>query len=350
MKRRQLLQHLSSVTGGIIAARLLSGCQTMTEEPLFALHPQQLNQPLPEHLVIPVGEFYVQSYAQPPQLTGEQWQLEITGAVQNPLRLTLSDILQAAQEEFYLTLECIGNVTGGDQIGNALWRGTSVLPFLQEARVQPEAVEWVLHGADSYETTLPIADVLRPDVRLVHQMNGQPLTPAHGYPVRILIPGRYGQKQPKWLVKMEAITRSKQGYWERQGWSNRAEIPTHAMTRQIQTQRVWNRQTTASLKPSGESGWRQGVLIAGIALDRALPIQTVMVSTDGGQTWHQARQNQPPTPHEWTLWQYRWQPQQPGHHTIMAYAITQREIQPIEDPDRRDGSSGVLKIQVMLER
>ncbi len=141
MKRRQLLQHLSSVTGGMIAARLLSGCQTMTDEPLFALNPQQLSQPLPEHLVIPVGEFYVQSYAQPPQINGEQWQLEITGAVQKPLKLMLPDILQADQEEFYLTLECIGNATGGDQIGNALWRGTSVLPFLQKASVQPEAVE-----------------------------------------------------------------------------------------------------------------------------------------------------------------------------------------------------------------
>jgi len=150
------------------------------------------------------------------------------------------------------------------------------------------------------------------------------------------------------LVKIEASDRTRQGHWERRGWSNEARIPTHGMIRQVQAKPVWNRQTAVQLERSGKSGWQQGVWIGGVALDRALPIEQVMVSTDNGQTWQQAEQNHPPSTHEWTLWRYRWQPKQPGNYTLLAYAVTERETQPVEDKQWRDGNSSVLKIQVQL--
>lgn len=351
MRRRQLLKQLLQTSGGLIGASLLPGCQLLPQhvEPLFLLDLLQPESRLPDHLITPLSEFYVQSYALPPSVHVEDWRLKINGAVAQPLTLTFEDVLAAPQQDFYLTMECIGNPAGGNLIGNAQWTGTPLLPFLQQVGVKSEATEFILHGADFYQTTLPVAEVMRKEVQLVHRMNGDPLTQAHGYPVRILIPGHFGQKQPKWLVGIEAITNSKRGFWERQGWSNTAEIPTHALVRQIQNTRVWNRHNRISFSQDGETGWGGGILIAGVALDKSSPIQVIQVSSNGGQTWESALTNSPESPHEWTLWCYRWTPQVAGTYTLLARAVSQREQQQLEDENHKDGSAGVLRIKVTLQ-
>jgi DMSO/TMAO reductase YedYZ molybdopterin-dependent catalytic subunit len=349
MNRRQLLRYLHGFSGGLVAATLLPACDK-APNPIFSASAFNSTEKLPDHLITPLDEFYVQSYALPPQLDANKWRLEITGAVNRPLKLSLADILAAPQETFYLTMECIGNPAGGKLIGNAQWTGTRLRPFLERAGLQPETAEIVLHGADYYETTLPVTELVRSDVWLVHQMNHAPLKSEHGYPLRIIVPGHFGQKQPKWLVKLEAIATHKQGFWERQGWSNIARIPTHALPQQIQDTRVWNRNHQVSLDRQGDRGWNRGVFVAGVALDHANPIQQVQISLDGGQTWQQVEQNSPASPHEWTLWRYLWRPQQPGDYVLLAKAISAGGIQPLENSDQRDGNSGVLKIQVNLQK
>jgi DMSO/TMAO reductase YedYZ molybdopterin-dependent catalytic subunit len=349
VNRRQFLSHLQQATGGLIGASLLGGCQSKSIDQLFSRDLLNSEIALPEHLLTPLSEFYVQSYALPSKVNVAQWQLKIKGAVDRPLTLTFADIEQAPQEDFYLTMECIGNPAGGNLIGNAQWTGTPLLPFLQRAGVKPGATEFALRGNDYYETTLPIAEVMRPEVRLVHKMNQAPLTNEHGYPVRLIVPGHFGQKQPKWLIEIEAITKAKQGYWERQGWSNTAEIPTHSLVRQVQTDRVWNRRHQVNLPKNGETGWAQGILIAGVALDRSTPIQAIELSTDNGQTWQPTEQNHPASPHEWTLWRYRWQPQQPGKYTLLARATSARTTQLLDQKDKMQGQPGALRIEVTLE-
>lgn len=343
MNRRELLKLLGQTSGGVIAASFLGGCQARAIEPMFRFDP---DQPLPDHLITPLSEFYVQSYALPSRVDAEKWQLKIKGAVEKPLVLNLQDILQAPQEEFYLTMECIGNPAGGNLIGNAKWTGTPLLPFLQKVGVRPDAVEFALKGADWYETTLPIQAVMRPEVRLVHRMNDAPLTVPHGYPVRIIIPGHFGQKQPKWLVEIEAIAKPKTGFWENQGWSNTAEIPTHGMVRQVHETRVWNRQHQVNLS---REIWQAGVTITGVALDRSSAIDQIEISTDNGSTWQTAEQNHPESPHEWTLWRHTWKPSEPGKYTLLAKAKSERQQQPLDDPNGKDGSAGVLRMQVTLQ-
>lgn len=347
MKRRHVLKRLLQTSSGLIGANLLVACDK-ARDPLFSQEWLNPATPLPEHLVTPVGDFYVQSYALPPTVRADAWRLEITGAVDRPLQLTYADILKAPQTEFHLTMECIGNPAGGDLIGNARWQGTALAPFLQRAGIQPHATELVLQGADSYETTLPIAVLMRPDVQLVHQMNQAPLTKAHGYPVRLIVPGYFGQKQPKWLVKLEAIAQAKPGYWERQGWSNQAEIPLHSLIRQVQATRVSNRQTHVRLDRQSDLDWTRGVLLAGVALDKASVIDHIHISTDGGTTWNAAGQTRPTSPHEWTVWRYLWRPTQPGNYTLLARAESQDQRQPLDDANSRDGSSGILRINVTL--
>lgn len=350
MKRRQVLKRLLQASGGMVAT-VLPGCATHQHlQLLFPVDPHQFDTPLPDHVITPLSEFYVQSYASPPTVDRNEWRLKFTGLVDNPLTLTFEDILAAPQDNFYLTMECIGNRTGGKQIGNALWTGTPLLPFLKQAGVQSHAVEFMLHAADSYETTLPIEDLMQPDVRLVHQMNGELLTRSHGFPLRIIIPGRYGQKQPKWLTQIEAIAAPKKGYWERQGWSNTAKIATHSITQQVQSEKVWNKHYQVSIPKTGEKGWQQGVIIAGVAIDQAQPMQWIKISTDGGRTWTSAEMNQPSSAHEWTLWRYFWQPTKPGKYELLARARSQSAQQAVVDKNEKDGSAGALKIDVDLLR
>lgn len=343
VNRRDLLKLLTQSSGGLIAASVIGGCQTKAIDPLFSL---DATAPLPAHIITPLDEFYVQSYALASNVNVDQWRLKITGEVKNPLELTFQDIVQAPQEEFYLTMECIGNPAGGNLIGNARWTGTPLLPFLQKAGVNPSAIEMAMKGADWYETTLPLAELMRPEVRLVHRMNGAPLTAAHGYPLRILIPGHFGQKQPKWIVELKAIAQAKTGFWENQGWSNTAEIPTHSLMRQVQDARVWNKRHQVKLS---RDQWKSGVLLAGVALDRSTPIQSIQLSTDSGSTWQPAEQNRPESPHEWTLWRYLWKPSQPGTYTLLARATSGRQQQPFEDSNSKDGSAGILRIQATLQ-
>jgi DMSO/TMAO reductase YedYZ molybdopterin-dependent catalytic subunit len=117
MNRRQLLRQLLTGSGGLIAAALVPSCSDRQE--INQLFPLDLISPeaaLPEHLLTPLSEFYVQSYALPPKVDPERWRLQINGAVNRPLTLTLSDILAATQEEFHLTMECIGNPAGGKSL------------------------------------------------------------------------------------------------------------------------------------------------------------------------------------------------------------------------------------------
>ncbi len=349
MNRRELLKLLGQTSGGLIAAKFLSGCQTKPQDLLFSL---DSTAPLPDHLITPLDQFYVESYAQASQVNAEKWRLKITGEVNQSIALTMQDILSAPQEEFHLTMECIGNPPGGTLIANARWTGTPLLPFLNRAGVKSSAIEFVMKGADWYETTLPVAEVMRPDVRLVHQMNGKPLTAEHGYPVRILIPGHFGQKQPKWIVGIEAIAKTKTGYWENQGWSNTAEIPTHALIKQVQDSSAWNPRHQVTL---ARGNWEKGVLLAGVALDRSTPIQSIQVSTDNGATWQAAEQNRPESPHEWTVWRYWWKPNQAGKYILLARATSERQQQSIDASnlhnikDIKAGNPGVLRLSTTLE-
>lgn len=348
MQRRQLLKSLLATSTTLLGASLLTSCNSKTLDPLFQIDLLDPKTPLPDRLITPLSDFYIQNYALPSKVDRDTWRLKIGGEVETPLTLTYEDILNAPQESFHLTMECIGNPSGGNLIGNAKWTGTRLLPFLEKAKIKNTAIEMAMKGNDWYETTLPIAELTKPDVFLVHKMNDEDLTKEHGYPLRILIPGHFGQKQPKWLIELNAIDHSKKGFWENQGWSNTAEIPTHALLRQIQTDRTSNQSNRVQLEKSGEAGWGKGILLAGIALDRNLPIQRIEISTDGGTTWQIADQNKPESPHEWTLWRYRWQPTTAGKYKVLARAVSDREIQDIEKRDRMNGQSGVLTIDVTL--
>jgi DMSO/TMAO reductase YedYZ molybdopterin-dependent catalytic subunit len=172
--------------------------------------------------ITPNSDFYVTSYKDTPRVDANLWRLKITGLIDNPIELSYAQILKLPPIKERLTLECIGNPPGGDSIGNADWTAVKLKPLLDRARVKPGATHAAMRGADGYYTAVPVDEIMRGENFLPYLMNGDPLPPDHGYPLRIFIPGKYGMKQPKWITEIRFVDYDFTGYWEKSGWSNSA--------------------------------------------------------------------------------------------------------------------------------
>ena len=166
--------------------------------------------------------FFILDLGYVPEIDINQWELEVGGLVENPLVLSYSDILNMPQSSVFATLESISNPQGGSMIGNAVWTGVSFDYILEYAVPDKDALEVVFYCEDGYSTSLTIEDVLVEGVILAYKMNGKALTPEHGYPVRMVVPEKYGMKWPKWVNTIELVDYDYKGYWEQRGWSDYA--------------------------------------------------------------------------------------------------------------------------------
>lgn len=166
--------------------------------------------------------FFILDLGYVPEIDINQWELEVGGLVENPLVLSYSDILNMPQSSVFATLESISNPQGGSMIGNAVWTGVSFDYILEYAVPDKDALEVVFYCEDGYSTSLTIEEVLVEGVILAYKMNGKALTPEHGYPVRMVVPEKYGMKWPKWVNTIELVDYDYKGYWEQRGWSDYA--------------------------------------------------------------------------------------------------------------------------------
>ena len=225
----------------------------------------------------PVDDFYqVNKNLGATVVDGSTWALVIDGMVDRPEQLTLDQIRALPYEEAYRTLECISTeiVRGDHLIGNQHWRGTRVSGLLDRVGVQPGAT-WILWEADDgYTESIPVEVARHPDTWLAYQMGDAPLTDDHGFPARVLIPGRFGMKQPKWLRRMQLADHDETGYWEQRGWDKDAVQRTMS--------RIDYPRHRASV-PVAEPFNVYGIAFAG---DRG--IKRVEVSPDDGATWRDA--------------------------------------------------------------
>ncbi len=257
--------------------------------------------------ITPAGDLYVMSSHGNPAVDVAKWSLTIDGLVENPQHLNYGEIRRLPAYETYLTLECISNPVGGRYIGNAQWRGTLLRPLLDRARVKANAVYAVLYAAEGYTTGHSVARILRPENFLTYEMNGEPLTRAHGFPLRIFLPGRYGMKMPKWLTRIEFVDKEYLGYWELQGWSNAADRQLRAV--------VDDPREAAPI--SGGS-----FVITGYAVADASGVSRVEISTDGGRAWQPVEIfSNPLPPQVWAFWKYVWAKPSKGKHTLQVRAI-----------------------------
>src|ERR1019366_5939069 len=254
--------------------------------------------------ITPNEHFYITSSSSNPEVDASTWALSIQnrGVEIASIDYTTLSRLPARTKEH--TLECISAAPYYLAISNAIWTGLPLTEVFgaKGVQVSPGTVELVFRSVEQYYTSIPVADLQKP-VWLVWLMNGVPLPTEHGYPVRLLVPGRYGMKNPKWITSIDFVDQPFTGYWDQQGWSKDAVYQTNALVH-VPFEDV----------PAGE------LVAAGTAFAGSDPIISVEVSLDGGD-WHSATLDYNPGPDIWTLWHYDMVLEQ-GSHTLQARCTT----------------------------
>lgn len=275
-----------------------------------------------------------------PKLRGKPYRLEVGGLVNRPYSLDLEAIKALPSVDLIHTMTCISNPVGGDLIGSLRWRGVPLKTLLDRADVKTEAKFIVWEAADRYTESIAL-DEVPPEALLAYAAENpesgafEDLEPSHGYPTRILLPGRYGMKQPKWLTKITLSDREVTGYWAQRGWSRSAVIRTMS--------RIDTPRPNARLKAGEE------IFVAGIAYAGGRALERVEVSLDGGKTWQKAALRPPLAKYAWQQWALPWKPQK-GDYTLQVRAVEVGEH--VQEATVReplpDGATGyhTLKVRV----
>jgi DMSO/TMAO reductase YedYZ molybdopterin-dependent catalytic subunit len=261
--------------------------------------------------IAPVDQFYITSSHGEPAVDVNKWSLTIDGVVTDPLHFDYDDIRKLAPYETTLTLECISNEIAGGLIDTANWRGTLLRPLLERAGLKLNAKFAILYAAEGYTTGHTVERLMQPGNFLAYDMDGEPLNRIHGFPLRVLMPGIYGMKTPKWLTRIELVDKHHLGYWEWMGWSDTGE-----------------RQLQSVIDDPHDSGSSDGAIIAGKsfvitgwAITNEVGVAKVEISTDGGATWNPCQIFSNPNPSQvWAFWRYVWANPTPGKHEIQVRA------------------------------
>ena len=235
-----------------------------------------------------------------PVVDEKTWNLAVKGLVDNPLTLTYDEIRRMPSVEEYATLECVSNKIGGDLISTAIWKGIKLKDLLAKAKVKPGAKYIAFRCTDGYDVGIPLENGLMDGTILAYDMNLAPLTAKHGFPVRAIVPGLYGMMNPKWITEIELVDTVYEGYWQRNGWTNNADVHTTSTT--VIPGQAEVRVRFRKLDEMQKIVPGQKAPIAGIAFGGDRGISKVEVSIDGGATWKSAVIKNPLSQYTWVLW------------------------------------------------
>ncbi|MFF7177690.1 molybdopterin-dependent oxidoreductase [Streptomyces sp. NPDC008121] len=319
--------------------------------------------------VTPAGLHYVLVHYDIPEADGEAWRLSVGGSVRTPLDLDLAALRALPAVTRRVTMECAGNGRARlaprpvsqpwlvEAVGTADWTGTPLRSVLDAAGVGSGAVEAVFTGADhgvergveqDYQRALalPVAE----DVLLAYAMNGAPLPPQHGYPLRLVVPGWYGMAHVKWLRDITLVDRPFTGFQQTVAYRYR-QAPGEPG---VPVDRIAPR---ALLVPPGFPDFmsrtrvvRAGpVRLEGRAWSGHGPVTEVLFSADDGRTWTPTDLAPPDAhPGAWQSWHTEWTAA-PGRHVLTARATdASGRTQPLEPPWNRGGfgNNAIQRVRV----
>ncbi|HZR78310.1 MAG TPA: molybdopterin-dependent oxidoreductase, partial [Chthoniobacterales bacterium] len=265
-----------------------------------------------------------------PRVNRDLWHLEVNGLVQNRATYRFQDLKLFNQVEQETTLMCISNGLDAGLMSNAVWTGVALRDFLDAAGPLAEAQRVRLYGVDNYTDTIPIEKALEPTTLLATEMNGKKLPDRHGYPLRAVVPGYFGEKHVKWLTRIELTGPDAKGFYETQGWGPDFIVPTRSRID------VPAHESHFSL---GELGSKP-VELKGVAFGGDRGISRVEISDDDGETWSDAKIIYPGSKLTWALWSHDWQPDGPDDYTLVVRA-TDGEGEVQEFDEERSPYSGV---------
>ncbi|MFD5415707.1 molybdopterin-dependent oxidoreductase [Streptomyces nojiriensis] len=347
--------------------------ETVTADPYNAQTPSAaLAEP-----VTPVGAFFVRDHFGIPRTPPGRWRLRIGGAAAAaPFALGYEELLGMDHRELDVVVECAGNGRslmtprppglpwGQQAVGCAHFAGVPFRLLAERALIGPSAVEVVFTGADSgpvrgrraaFERSLPLAAALHPDTLLVTRMNGEPLAPEHGAPVRLVVPGRYAVADVKWLVGARAVTRPFTGVFQSEEYLYEASRGTPEGP--VAGVRVKSLIT----EPEPDTAVRRDheTLVRGRAWSGGgVPLRSVEVRAEyedddrhRERGWHEALLEAPAGPYGWSGWSYRWTPRRPGPYRLVSRATDAHgDTQPPRAPwnSRGYGCNPVACVEVVV--
>ncbi len=234
------------------------------------------------------------------------------GQVDNPMEITYDELKAMPSVEQFSSLSCVSNKVGGDLISNAVWKGVPLKNILEQAQVRPGAEYVVFRCFDGYDVGIPLEKALEEGTILAYDMNRATLNPAHGYPLRAIVPNIYGMMNAKWIAEIEVVDYVYEGFWQRKGWSNTATINTlstivipgnaalRTRFRGFVPDGAANGATSSNSTAS--SGPVRRATLGGIAFAGTRGISKVQVSIDNGATWNDATLKEPLSPYSWVMW------------------------------------------------
>jgi DMSO/TMAO reductase YedYZ molybdopterin-dependent catalytic subunit len=309
--------------------------------------------------VTPAGLHYLLIHYDIPVVDAAHFALTVEGRVSRPLTFSLDDLRGRPAVELEVTMECAGNGRAllpdprpvsqpwlAEAVGTGAWTGTPLAPILSEAGLGDDALEVVFTGLDQgveggetqlYERSLPVEEALRDDVLLAYGMNGGPLLPQHGFPLRLVVPGWYGMTHVKWLTRITVVAEPFAGYQQAQAYRFRRDEndPGEPVTRIV---------PRALMVPPGIAGFpeRERTLeagpttVEGRAWSGWAPVEAVEVSVDGGADWVEAALDAPGQRWAWRGWRFDWDAT-PGNHVLCCRA---RDEAGNAQPDEADWNVG----------
>jgi sulfane dehydrogenase subunit SoxC len=319
----------------------------------------------------PAGLHYLLIHYDIPAVDAAGFRLEVGGAVETPLSLSLEDLQERERVVMPITFECAGNGRAllsprplsqpwlTEAVGTAEWGGTPLAQLLAEAGVRPEAVEALFTGLDrgveggtpqSYERARALADTEH--ALLAYEMNGAPLPPQHGFPLRLVVPGWYGMTNVKWLARITLLDAPFAGYQNAVAYRIYGDdgTPGDAVARML---------PRSLMVPPGVPDFMSRerhvpagpIALTGRAWSGHGAIERVEVSTDGGASFADAALESPLGEAAWRGWRYEWEAE-PGEHVVCSRATDAAgNSQPLEPPWNLKGyaNNAVERVAVVVE-
>jgi DMSO/TMAO reductase YedYZ molybdopterin-dependent catalytic subunit len=308
--------------------------------------------------VTPTRLFFVRNHFAVPELNLATWRLSVEGCVRLRRVWTWDELMDLPERTVFATVECAGNGRsflaerqsgvqwGAGAVGHAEWTGVPLKLVLERSGLEPDAVEVLFEGADvgtepdhpapmPFARSLPLSKALHPDTLLANRMNGEVLDPNHGYPLRLFAPGWYGVASVKWLRRIEVVNKPFRGYFQ-----------SVKYTVQRRTERGLETEVVGPMMPKSEIIRPRDGDVLGLGGNRFFgvswageeSVSRVDVSTDGGTTWNDATLVGPQAPYSWTLWEYLWEVDSPGEHTVLVRATSSGgRVQPADHDSLNGG-------------
>ncbi|HWO45436.1 MAG TPA: molybdopterin-dependent oxidoreductase, partial [Methylomirabilota bacterium] len=289
--------------------------------------------------ITPIENFYIVSKNFGDPVVDEHgWSLAIGGAVDKPMNLSLSDLRALPSATEYVTLACISNNVGGDLMSTGSFTGVRLRELLALANPRANGTWAAFKARDGYAESLAMSLINgAPEVLVAYDLDGAPLPNAHGFPARIVLPGHYGMKGPKWLDSIQLVDHESGGYWEMQGWDHNAVVKTTARF---------------DVPRDGDIVKLGTVSLNGVAFAGTRGVNKVEYSTDGGKSWTAADFKPPLSQLTWVLWSAAWTPGGEGSYELRVRATdgSGSPQDPKDSPSYPNGAAGYHTIRINVAK